>query len=242
MRGWTRPLAVVGLVAVLQPVPARSQEPPPARSTPAGLKATPVSYGWIDLTWTDTASRELGYRIERREGQTGAWVVIDSVGPNTTAFTDRTSSLVPETEYCYRLVAFNGAGNSGYSNESCATTLAVPAIGCTPDTVDARGDLTEILTDPDPGSAVWREEVGLSNADPSMLVLVTDDSICQKIWAGARAAPPDNEYLQKRVATFWQIGDLYILLSSLVAEDTSGYSFTSVLTSQFESLGVTLAY
>lgn len=239
MRLWAGPLAVFGLAAVLQPVPAGSQEGPPARVAPADLKAIPVSYGRIDLSWTDTAAKRWGYRIERRSEKARPWTMIDILGPDTTDFIDDTPTLRPESEYCYRLVAFDGTARLGYSNESCATTLAVPPISCTPDTVDARVDLTEILTEPE--FADWREEAGLSNADPSILVLVTDDSICQKIWAGARPAPPDNENPQY-YHTFWQIGDLYILRSSLVAEHTWGYSFTSVLTSQFESLDVTLAF
>ena len=74
------------------------------------------------LTWTDTADNEVGFRIERRMGLTGTYGEIAIPAANTTSYLD--SSLAASTTYCYRVGAFNGAGDSGYSNEACATTSA----------------------------------------------------------------------------------------------------------------------
>ena len=74
------------------------------------------------LTWMDTADNEVGFRIERRMGLTGTFGEIAIPAANTTSYVD--SSLAASTTYCYRVGAFNGAGDSGYSNEACATTSA----------------------------------------------------------------------------------------------------------------------
>ncbi len=84
-----------------------------------------VSHGQLTavqlrLSWADNSTNEDGFRIERKVGTTGTFSVIATVGPNVTSYTD--ASLVSGTTYCYRVNAFNGAGNSPYSPEVCATT------------------------------------------------------------------------------------------------------------------------
>ena len=85
---------------------------PPA--DPTDLTATAVGYDGIDLAWTDASANEDGFRIERRPGQTGAWTQIAETGPDVTFYESR--SLIQQTEYCYRVVAFNGDGTSAYTN------------------------------------------------------------------------------------------------------------------------------
>ncbi|MGD8496929.1 MAG: S8 family serine peptidase, partial [Gemmatimonadales bacterium] len=99
---------------------------PPA--DPTGLAAIAVGYDGIDLAWTDAASNEDGYRIERRLGQTGNWQQIAETGPDATSYESR--DLVQQTEYCYRVLAFNEDGTSAYSNVDCATTEAAPPGAC----------------------------------------------------------------------------------------------------------------
>ena len=43
---------------------------------------------------------------------------IATVGPNVTSYTD--TGLLPLVTYCYRVRAYNGAGDSGYSNTACS--------------------------------------------------------------------------------------------------------------------------
>ncbi|GEM_PF-4880451 len=99
-----------------------SQLLPP--SAPTNLQASAVSNTQINLTWSNVAN-ETGYRIERKTGTGGTFVEIATVGANVTSFSN-TTGLSANTTYCYRVRAFNAAGNSGYSNESCATTLGPP--------------------------------------------------------------------------------------------------------------------
>lgn len=94
-------------------------------AAPASLTATAVSKSQIQLTWTDQASNETGYQVERSlNGST--WVVVATLGANSTGYLN--SGLAANTTYQYRVRAVNGSANSEYSNLASATTLAdVPA-------------------------------------------------------------------------------------------------------------------
>jgi hypothetical protein len=86
---------------------------------PSGLTATANSSTEIALAWSDNSSHEDGYRIERRtEG--GAWAEVHTTAPGATSWTN--TGLAPSTRYFYRVRAYRGASNSGYSNDADATT------------------------------------------------------------------------------------------------------------------------
>ncbi|WP_435626665.1 choice-of-anchor D domain-containing protein [Candidatus Ferrigenium straubiae] len=85
---------------------------------------TSLSHNANTLNWTDTTpaaavatpgnqANEVGFRIERAAGF-GAFSAIGTVPANTTSFTDTT--IAPATNYSYRVVAYNAAGNSLPSN------------------------------------------------------------------------------------------------------------------------------
>jgi len=97
-----------------------------APSAPVGLTATPLSGSTISLAWTDTSSNEENSVIERTTGA-GPYSVIAT--PSTTDIAAYTDAFLDErTTYTYRVKARNSLGDSGYSNESTATTLlATPA-------------------------------------------------------------------------------------------------------------------
>jgi hypothetical protein len=90
---------------------------PPA--APSGLTATTVSASQIDLSWTDHADNEAGFKIERRFG-TNSFVQVDTADINSTTLSS--ASLTANTLYTYRVRAFNSAGDSDYSTEASATT------------------------------------------------------------------------------------------------------------------------
>jgi Divergent InlB B-repeat domain len=77
----------------------------------------------LTLHWTDRATNEAGFNVERKLGSTGTFVQVAAVGTNVTSYVD--ASLAASTTYCYRVRAFNSAGNSTYSNAVCGTTLAL---------------------------------------------------------------------------------------------------------------------
>jgi titin len=96
---------------------------PPA--APSNLGAVVATSSQVDLTWTDNATNESGYSIERKTGA-GEYVEISAVGANTTGFSD--TGLVIDTAYSYRVRAYNAVGNSGYSNDATAIIIALPAV------------------------------------------------------------------------------------------------------------------
>jgi titin len=70
----------------------------------------------------------MGFTIERCTGANCTnFAPIDGVGANITAYSDPT--VAGSTTYSYRVVAFNGVGNSGPSNVATVTTPAPPVVG-----------------------------------------------------------------------------------------------------------------
>jgi len=88
---------------------------------PTTLVAIPRFANRIDLTWTDNASNETGYRVERCTGSVCVdFVVIDTIAPNSISYVD--STLTFNTAYRYRVNAFNGVGASAFTNIFGAST------------------------------------------------------------------------------------------------------------------------
>src|SRR5262249_28182989 len=73
----------------------------------------------LALTWTDNSTNEIGFKVERKTEVSSIYTQVATVGLNVTSYTD--SSLTTGTTYCYRVRAYNTAGDSGYSNEACGT-------------------------------------------------------------------------------------------------------------------------
>ncbi len=87
---------------------------------PTNLTGAVISNTQINLSWTDNATNEEGYKIERKTGA-GNYAVVGSSSSNMTSFSDL--GLSPSTSYTYRVYAYNSAGNSlQYSNELTLST------------------------------------------------------------------------------------------------------------------------
>jgi serine protease len=100
--------------------------PPVPPAAPSGLGATAVSSSQINLAWTDNASNEDGFKIERCTGiGCSDFTQIATASTNATSYSN--TGLSAETAYTYRVRAYNAAGDSGYSNTASATTLAAPS-------------------------------------------------------------------------------------------------------------------
>ncbi|MEW6160222.1 MAG: fibronectin type III domain-containing protein [Verrucomicrobiota bacterium] len=97
-------------------------ETPPA--APTGLSATAKSFSQINLSWTDASSNENGFKLERKVASDSSFNTIATLEANATSYQD--TGLAANTEYVYRLRAFNNVGNSDYSNEARATTPSLP--------------------------------------------------------------------------------------------------------------------
>jgi transcriptional regulator CtsR/regulation of enolase protein 1 (concanavalin A-like superfamily) len=95
-----------------------------APAAPGGLAATAFSSSQVNLSWTDNATNETGFKIERKTGSGGSYSEIATVGAGVTAYNN--TGLAPATTYFYRVRATNAIGDSAYSNESSATTPEIP--------------------------------------------------------------------------------------------------------------------
>jgi hypothetical protein len=85
------------------------------------LAASATSTSAIALTWTDNATNETGYYVQRSTDGTN-FTQVGSVGAGVTSYSD--SGLSASTTYYYRVCAYNAAGNSAYTAVASATTQA----------------------------------------------------------------------------------------------------------------------
>jgi uncharacterized protein len=92
-------------------------------AAPTNLVVTSVTTNRINLAWTDNATNESGFKIERKTAG-GSYSQIATVGANVTSYSS--TSLSNNTTYYYRVRAYNSYGNSGYSDEVGATTGGIP--------------------------------------------------------------------------------------------------------------------
>ena len=76
------------------------------------------------LSWADNSTDEDGFRVERNV-DAGALTTVASLPVDSTSYVDE--PLLLGTAYCYRIVAFNGLGDSAPSAQACGTTPALPA-------------------------------------------------------------------------------------------------------------------
>lgn len=84
--------------------------------------ARPAAAGALAISWTDYAVDEAGFLVERRQAAGGLFQQIAVQAANAVSYLDNT---VPAGgSYCYRVRAFNPAGVSAYTNESCGTAVA----------------------------------------------------------------------------------------------------------------------
>lgn len=95
-------------------------------SAPSSLTATTVSDVRIDLAWTDNSADETGFKVEESANDQANWVEISDVAANTVSLIriGRTAG----TRYYYRVRAYNGDGNSAYSNVAMAITTGWPQV------------------------------------------------------------------------------------------------------------------
>ncbi|NTU42709.1 MAG: hypothetical protein HGA78_06580, partial [Nitrospirales bacterium] len=97
--------------------------PPPA---PSNLTATTVlanNVPTVTLNWTDTAFNELGFRLQRStDSLFRRNLTTVSLPANSTTYSD--TSVMPNTTYYYRVVAYNNLGSSAASNTASVLTVS----------------------------------------------------------------------------------------------------------------------
>ena len=85
---------------------------------PSNLIATAVGTKRIDLTWTDNSTTERGFKIERSTNGK-SYSRLATVGAGVTSFSN--TGLRSGRTYYYRVRAYSGSTNTGYSNVASAT-------------------------------------------------------------------------------------------------------------------------
>ena len=104
----------------VQILPSSLDDLLPAPPAPSDLLATAISASKIELSWTDNASNENGFEIERKMLGDADFTNLISINSNRTAFID--SSAAAGTTYRYRIRARGDGGISDYSNTASART------------------------------------------------------------------------------------------------------------------------
>jgi hypothetical protein len=105
------------------------------------------SAGSLHLVWSDTSLESDGFEIERRSADTAVFSFIAIVPGHQTWYSDY--NLAYNTTYCYRVRAYNRAGDSPYSDEFCATTLVS---GTTAKTISTNISTGSVLSG---SSVIW---------------------------------------------------------------------------------------
>jgi hypothetical protein len=101
---------------------ATTQAAPTVPAAPSDLGGIAVSRSQINLSWKDNSGDETGFKIERCKGSTCTnFSQIATVGANVTTYSN--TGLAKNTAYRYRVRAYNGWGNSAYSNVASVKTL-----------------------------------------------------------------------------------------------------------------------
>ncbi|MBN1675890.1 MAG: chitobiase/beta-hexosaminidase C-terminal domain-containing protein [Kiritimatiellae bacterium] len=97
---------------------ATTYDGPP--TAPSGLAVAAQSTTRVVLSWIDNSANETGFKIERSPDGSSSWQLIDTVGSSVVTYGD--VGLTAATSYYYRVRAYNGFGDSDYSNVDGATT------------------------------------------------------------------------------------------------------------------------
>lgn len=90
-------------------------------AAPTGLTASTVSESKISLSWLDNATNEAGYKVHRSttEGALHPMVFV-GLAANQASHVD--TGLPANVRQFYRVRAYNGGGDSAFSNEASAIT------------------------------------------------------------------------------------------------------------------------
>ena len=94
-------------------------------ATPTGLIATAVSTSQVDLAWTDNATNETGFLVERSLTSGSGFATLGTAAQNAESYSDAT--VTPGLTYYYRVSATNASETSAASVQASATVPKMAA-------------------------------------------------------------------------------------------------------------------
>jgi len=104
---------------------AFSMRNPSLPATPTGPSITFPDVARVRLTWSDAATNETAYRVERSPAGFSQWALVSGqLAANANFFNDTT--VLPGMSYDYRISALNSGGLSGYASISANVPDAAP--------------------------------------------------------------------------------------------------------------------
>lgn len=123
-----------------------------APAAPTQLTLLLTGFNEVSLTWKDNSANEAGFKIERKT-QNGIYKQVGIVGENVTTF--KNNGLITDSTYTYRVVAYNNAGTSAYTNTievTMYTTVTVGGVTWMKENLNVEyyrnGDIIPQVTDP----------------------------------------------------------------------------------------------
>jgi len=93
-------------------------------AAPSNLQAIVLSPTSVELIWTNNATNEQGFRIDKSDDSGFSWTNLGGTGPGTTNYID--SGLTPGQTRNYEVVAYNSAGDSGADGDSASLSITAP--------------------------------------------------------------------------------------------------------------------
>jgi fibronectin type 3 domain-containing protein len=99
-----------------------------APTVPSGLGGAPLTATSVGLAWTNNATNQTGFRLDRANDPGFTQGLITQLLPATpNSFTDTAAGLAPGSTFYYRIRAYNNAGDSANSNTASVPVPLAPA-------------------------------------------------------------------------------------------------------------------
>ncbi len=98
---------------------------PQVLAAPTGLQVDSTTLDGVTLSWTDNATNETGFYVERGTAAVGPFTTVATLGLDEVTYTE--NDLSTGMDYYYRVCSFNADGDSPYSGVVLATTLGAAA-------------------------------------------------------------------------------------------------------------------
>jgi subtilisin family serine protease len=167
--------ALTGTVLMAGRINANNSINPPANAPdgPSDLVAVSASTSRIELNWTDQASDESGFKIERATASAGPYTHVAKVAADVGSYAD--TGLIDGTSYYYRVRAFNAAGDSAPSEDNATTPLAAPSNLSAEAASSSRIDLS--WTDHSSVESGFRIEQKVGSGGPYAEIAVVDTDV-----------------------------------------------------------------